>query len=265
MVDRDAQGPWGEALAQRTPVQAPAGALSEVLAAAADEAGIAAVWAIAVPGGDPAEPDGLLVTWRLRPGPLLATHLRHVQEASRLSQLAFDWARSHSDLVVAATTDSLTGVANRAQLRTSVDADHSAVAALLFCDLDRFKVLNDRHGHAVGDLVLRAVADRLQGAVRSRDLLVRLGGDEFAVWCPELRSADDATYVAERMLASLAPPIRIAGRVHRVTCSIGIAVATSAPDAPDAHPDLEVLLRRADQALYQAKAAGGSRLEQALS
>jgi len=260
VVDEDTQGPWGLALVGRLPVQAEAGELSDVLAARAHQARIARTWVVAVPGGDSSKPDGLLVIWRHRPGPLLATHLRHIQEAARLCQLAFEWARIHADLVVAATTDSLTGVANRSQLRTSVDRDRSATAALLFCDLDRFKELNDRHGHAVGDHVLRAVAERLQGAIRSRDLLVRLGGDEFAVWCPDLRDRDGGESVAERILVALARPIRIEGRVHRVSCSIGIATASGIATE---RPDLEAILQRADQALYRAKAAGGARWERA--
>jgi diguanylate cyclase (GGDEF)-like protein len=253
VVDRETAGPWKQALTDGDPVDAPAAALSDVLGEAARAGGLDAGWILAVPSVDGSPPDGLLVTWRSRPGPMLVTHARHLREASRLCQLAFDWDRTHADLVVAATTDALTGLANRVRLRELVERHRSRPAALLFCDLDHFKELNDRYGHATGDQVLRAVALRMADAVRAGDHLVRLGGDEFVAWCPDLRDPRDADVVGGRILHALTAPVVVAGTFHDVGCSIGVAIA----DPDDGHHvDLDQLLDQADRALYRAKAAG---------
>ncbi len=262
VLDEETLGPWQRALGTSEPVEAPIDEVSPVLAATAAKANVAAAWVVAVPGGRTKHPDGLLVSWRLQPGPLLATHRRHLEEVSRLCELCFDWARSHSNLVTAATTDSLTGLANRARLAQVVKATPSQGATLLFCDLDGFKKLNDQHGHATGDQVLRSVAVRLRQAVRSQDLLVRLGGDEFVVWCPRSddsgpeASTDEGRAVAERIMTALAEPIEVDGIAHMVRASIGVASTTPEDDHPD---KLAALLRRADEALYRAKADGRGR------
>jgi diguanylate cyclase (GGDEF)-like protein len=257
VVDEETAGPWKEAIAGGDPVSAPTSELSAVLREEALGGGVDAGWILAVPGHAGSPPDGLLVTWRSRPGPMLVTHARHLREASRLCQLAFEWDRTHSDLVTAATTDALTGLANRARLRELVELHRSRPAALLFCDLDRFKELNDRYGHAAGDQVLRSVALRMADAVRAGDHLVRLGGDEFVAWCPDLRDPGDADVVGSRIIEALAAPVAVAGTTHDVGCSIGIAVAE--PDDGH-HLDLDQLLDQADQALYRAKATGGGRI-----
>lgn len=148
--------------------------------------------------------------------------------------------------------DSLTGLPNRALL-----ADRLAWAlvrlerqpgqvAVLFIDLDHFKDVNDRLGHAAGDGQLVAVARALKKVVRPTDTVARLGGDEFVVVCEELTSAEEAISVAERILGVVDDLPR---PVHdlRIEASIGIAVTTS----PGVHPD--ALLRRADEAMYAAK------------
>jgi diguanylate cyclase (GGDEF)-like protein/PAS domain S-box-containing protein len=121
--------------------------------------------------------------------------------------------------------------------------------AVLFLDLDRFKVVNDSHGHEVGDTVLREVARRLAGAVRGMDTVARLGGDEFAVVCEESdRRAAEA--VATRIHHALAQPVEVGAQCFDVTASIGIAVSPPL--------DSTELLRRADVAMYQAKEDGGA-------
>ena len=259
VVDLDATGSWRD-LAGAEVVEASLSELPEAVATAATDEGVATAWLVAIAGADPARPDGLLVSWRRRPGSLLATHRRHLQEACRLSQLAFGWGRSHSDLVTAATTDSLTGVANRTRLGQVVEADRSETSTLLFCDLDHFKELNDRHGHAAGDQVLRAVAARMQAAVRSGDLLARLGGDEFSVWCPDLAGGEVARQVAGRIIDAFALPVEVDGRAHLVRCSIGIASVSRDHGRPF---DLHGAIKRADAALYRAKAAGRGRWAEA--
>ena len=154
-------------------------------------------------------------------------------------------------------TDPLTGLANRTQLHESIDraigrATTPGSVAVLFLDLDDFKLVNDGLGHAAGDALLGSVADRLRRATRGADLVARLGGDEFAVLLVGLVSAEDALRVVERVHTSLRAPVDVSGRPISTSASIGVAhwdgVATPAE-----------LLRNADLAMYRAKAFGKSR------
>lgn len=147
--------------------------------------------------------------------------------------------------------DSLTGLANR-------DAFQAALAAmantpggglLLLLDLDHFKATNERHGHEVGDALLREAAARMRGAVRPSDLVCRLGSDEFAILAFEA-GAEAALPVAGRLRAALRPPLRLAEMDFSLSASIGIAVA------PADGPDAPALLRAANLALHEAKANG---------
>lgn len=148
--------------------------------------------------------------------------------------------------------DPLTGLANRAELTSALQAQLSTGAgsfALLFCDLDRFKAVNDGLGHAVGDTVLVQVARRLHGVVRDGDLIARLGGDEFAALVPAVNPEQAVAY-AQRLIGCLAEPISVGGRNVHLGMSIGVALGTGAEDA-------DALLAAADAAMYRAKAAGG--------
>ena len=154
-------------------------------------------------------------------------------------------------------TDPLTGLANRTQLHESIDraigrAVTPGSVAVLFLDLDDFKLVNDGLGHAAGDALLGSVADRLRRATRGADLVARLGGDEFAVLLVGLVSAEDALRVVDRVHTSLRAPVDVSGRPISTSASIGVAhwdgVATPAE-----------LLRNADLAMYRAKAFGKSR------
>jgi len=174
-----------------------------------------------------------------------------------------DWKRREADLAHRATHDSLTGLPNRAllldRLEEAVDVDQSSstdAVALLFLDLDRFKAVNDELGHDAGDSLLRVVAQRLAGALRSVDVVARLGGDEFVVLCPGL-GRGEAEEVAERLLAAVsASPISVGGRVVDVTASVGLTIAARSDDR-----HAEGLLREADVAMYQAKTHGRNRFE----
>lgn len=154
--------------------------------------------------------------------------------------------------------DALTGLPNRVllleQLRHAIDSpsSHDADIAVLFVDLDGFKLVNDTCGHDAGDELLVSVARRLAGAVRSDDIVGRLGGDEFVVVCYENASRSSAEAIADRVAGSLAAPFRIRERDLYVTASIGIAVGRQ-----DKSPD--ELLRDADAAMYEAKRAGRAR------
>ena len=127
--------------------------------------------------------------------------------------------------------------------------------AVLFLDLDRFKLVNDSLGHHAGDQLLIAVAKRLKAQLRTTDTVARLGGDEFAVLLEDLATFDDASRVAERMHADLLRPIKIGENEVYTSASIGIVLGTAGHDLP------EFVLRSADMAMYRAKTAGRSRYE----
>ncbi|HLL67702.1 MAG TPA: sensor domain-containing diguanylate cyclase [Micromonosporaceae bacterium] len=155
--------------------------------------------------------------------------------------------------------DSLTGLASRAlfldRLASGLaDARRELTStALLFVDLDRFKVVNDTLGHAVGDELLMVTADRLRGQLRTVDVAARLGGDEFAVMLTGVDGAQEAILVADRIVAVLAQPMVIAGRRLPMCASVGIAICESGELDP------AELMRRADVAMYQAKRGGRGR------
>jgi diguanylate cyclase (GGDEF)-like protein/PAS domain S-box-containing protein len=157
-----------------------------------------------------------------------------------------------AELARQAFHDPLTGLANRALFTDRVGhalARRGTNAAVLFCDLDDFKHVNDTLGHQVGDRVLRVVAERLRGCVRAADTVARLGGDEFAVFLEDELSVDEADELAERIIEAVGESLTVAGRQHRVRCSIGIAGVAEAASADE-------LLRNADVAMYAAKSAG---------
>jgi diguanylate cyclase (GGDEF)-like protein/PAS domain S-box-containing protein len=158
-----------------------------------------------------------------------------------------------------ATHDALTGLPNRArfmaELERALAADDSAARTVGVCylDLDHFKDVNDTHGHALGDSLLVAVAERLRCCLRTCDSVARLGGDEFTICLPDVAGHDEVTGVARRIVAVLGAPYLFGGRELRVTPSVGVALGTPGVHAPDD------LLRQADAALYRAKARGRGR------
>lgn len=155
--------------------------------------------------------------------------------------------------------DPLTGLPNRTLLMDRVSLALAGAArsgqriALLFCDLDDFKHVNDAAGHAHGDRMLVEVTGRLVGAVRPTDTVARLGGDEFAVLCPDVPDREAAEAIALRVLSALEEPVTIGGADYAPGGSIGIAL--SAPDST-----VDSLLREADTAMYEAKRGGKRRM-----
>ncbi|MDP9434446.1 MAG: EAL domain-containing protein [Actinomycetota bacterium] len=197
-----------------------------------------------------ATPDGR-VLWmetvgRTVPGPEGA---REVQTSSRDVTSRVEAERRLARL---ALTDPLTGLANRAGLLQRLDdlLETGAPVALLFLDLDRFKVVNDSLGHAAGDELLRTVAVRLGEVCGRDDLAGRLGGDEFVLVAPD-RDQQGALALAEAVGAALAEPIEVSGSELVVTCSTGIVLA---PEGGSRRAD--AMLREADISMYQAKGRG---------
>jgi diguanylate cyclase (GGDEF)-like protein/PAS domain S-box-containing protein len=170
--------------------------------------------------------------------------------------------RTENELERSAFHDPLTGLPNRSLLHDRLERLQRYARrhldyrfALMFLDLDNFKLINDTHGHLVGDELLIAVARRLEGALRQEDTVARLGGDEFAVIVDAIEDAHHATRVAERILQELAMPIAIDNLEIPTGTSIGIAVSLTGYD------DIESMIRDADAAMYRAKTAGRGRFE----
>ncbi|MDU7589503.1 MAG: GGDEF domain-containing protein [Acidovorax sp.] len=124
---------------------------------------------------------------------------------------------------------------------------------MLYLDLDGFKAVNDLHGHAAGDLLLRQVAQRLQGCVRAEDTVSRFGGDEFGLVLATADAVDDCAQVAAKVLHVLALPFDLDGVRVQVSASVGAALY------PDHGDDIATLVARADSAMYAAKKAGRNR------
>lgn len=170
--------------------------------------------------------------------------------------------RGEEQLAFLAYHDGLTGLPNRIMVEQQVETALArarrggGATALMFVDLDDFKEVNDRLGHHAGDQLLTAVATRLRSVLRSSDVLARQGGDEFLVLLSDL--GDEAAAAAERvgtkLLSALREPFIVAGSETRTTASIGVSLF------PADAEDTETLLRHADGAMYEAKAAGGGRV-----
>jgi diguanylate cyclase (GGDEF)-like protein len=155
-----------------------------------------------------------------------------------------------------AYSDPLTGLANRTSFGPSLDQAvqrarrRSSKLALVFVDLDGFKLINDLRGHDAGDALLIELAGRLRANLRASDLVARLGGDEFVVAVEEVQEVGPIETVAKKLLAELVRPYSLAGGDAKVTASIGISIF------PDDAADAQSLLKHADTAMYAAKQAG---------
>ncbi|MEL7208705.1 MAG: diguanylate cyclase, partial [Actinomycetota bacterium] len=182
-----------------------------------------------------------------------------IEHVSSITRDMSDRKELENRLAHEATHDPLTGLPNRTLLRDRLDmalgrARRSATStALIFCDLDHFKLVNDSLGHSKGDEMLIAIAARIDEAIRPGDTVARFGGDEFVVLCEELDDADAAQAIAERLRRAVARPLTLGQSELFVSVSVGIAVA----DRDGADP--EALISDADAAMYRAKATGRGR------
>ncbi|MEM7304368.1 MAG: EAL domain-containing protein [Pseudomonadota bacterium] len=155
-----------------------------------------------------------------------------------------------------AFTDALTGLPNRTTLSTHLEGllsrmrDENEMLAMLFLDLDRFKLVNDTLGHSVGDLLLKAVADRLQRCIRGGDMVARLGGDEFTVIIDRAKSKESIARIAQTICDSLNQPFSFSGQEIFVSTSIGISLY------PQDGEDIGELMKHADTAMFRAKETG---------
>jgi diguanylate cyclase (GGDEF)-like protein len=181
--------------------------------------------------------------------------------ASSIITLAVERFEAESELSHIGLHDPLTDLPNRRMFferlqHSLTNADESTgTTAVLFVDLDHFKLVNDGLGHDAGDALLVEVGRRLRRVVRPDDTVARLGGDEFVIACNAVHDPADAARLADRVLEALARPISIDGREVLMTASVGIAISEGR-DADEA----DAIMRRADAAMYRAKRLGRARV-----
>jgi diguanylate cyclase len=192
-------------------------------------------------------------------GPLLMTFLLFALVVVNTRRIALDLAASQARAESLAGRDPLSGLPNRLLFGDRLDHELASLRSeddglsLMFLDLDRFKEVNDSHGHQAGDELIKQVARRLLTVLRGADTLSRFGGDEFAIIQTGVKSDDDAEALARRILHALTEPFDLGGNAVNIGVSIGIALA------PRHATDRETLMRLADTALYEAKSEGRNR------
>jgi diguanylate cyclase (GGDEF)-like protein len=201
--------------------------------------------------------DSELVEHRLKLEERVVKRTRELESANAQLEISKEQAESvASRMEYHAHHDSLTGLPNRVLLNDRITSEltharrQQSNAALLFLDLDRFKIINDSLGHAVGDQLLRAIARRLNDCVREEDTVARLGGDEFMVLLPRISGSADAGRIAMKIIERLVDPISCNGHELHITTSIGISIF------PYDGTDAETLIKHADISMYRAKELG---------
>ncbi|MEM9089390.1 MAG: EAL domain-containing protein [Cyanobacteria bacterium P01_F01_bin.53] len=179
-----------------------------------------------------------------------------LKSAARLAGIVMERDHAQKRIRELAYTDSLTGLASRANFYQTLEASitlakrNTACLGLLYIDLDNFKSVNDSLGHDAGDVLLQEIAKRLKQITRKTDLVARLSGDEFCILVHDVNDDDATTYVAQRCLKVISKPVELSTRKFTPACSIGIA------HYPDDGQDLSTLIKAADTSLYAAKERG---------
>jgi diguanylate cyclase (GGDEF)-like protein/PAS domain S-box-containing protein len=226
-------------------------AIEEVAATAAPSGGeIRIVGA----GGEPRWVDTRIEALADRSGRVVGV-IGTCQEVTGRKRVVRDLERRAAAASAQALRDPLTGLANRTLAldrlghALKVARRHGHDLAVLFIDVDGFKTINDRYGHATGDQVLRAIADRFRSSVRGSDTVARIGGDEFLAICEE-KGAADGIRTAERLCAAFQLPFAIEGSMQRIQVSVGVSTAPPKATTP------EQMVAEADAAMYEAKRAG---------
>lgn len=181
---------------------------------------------------------------------------QHFMGTSGVARDITDRKKAEETIAFQAFHDLLTGLPNRILFKDRLEIALTQATrkgqrlGVMFIDIDRFKLINDTYGHHEGDELLKCFAKRARSCLRSGDTLARQGGDEFTVLLPDLSSAEDAAFIAEKLLAELKLPFKIAGLDFFTTVSVGIALF------PDDGESAEQLIRHADIAMYQIKGRG---------
>jgi len=223
--------------------------------------GLRAAWAMPITTVESRQVLGTVTIYFDRPRRPGQSDTRLLVAAAHLADIAIQRSQAQARLAHQAAHDALTGLPNRvffldraAHALDSTKRSRSWVA-VLFCDLDRFKVINDSLGHDAGDKLLGELARRLQEVVRPSDTVARFGGDEFTILCESIEDEAHALAIAERVGRVAAAPFSLGESEVFVTMSVGIALGTGPRTRPEA------LIENADAAMYRAKARGGNRHE----
>ncbi len=215
----------------------------------ARNAGFLTCWGAPLTARNPAGAGSALVLWHwsiIEPGPIMRTRVNRLID---LARLVLDWADQQRRLAWEVTHDRLTGLLNRGEFVAELEASTGYGRAVLFCDLDDFKPVNDRYGHRTGDRVLRAVADRMR-AVCAAHAVARLSGDEFAVLVTALDDERQALGIAEDIREALSEPFEVDDGEATVGVSIGVACDPTGACSAD------LLLDEADRMLRGCKSQG---------
>jgi len=200
--------------------------------------------------------DGTMVWFETISRAIINPETRAIDEVVSVSRDISERRRAEEQIEYQAYHDSLTALPNRLLFRDrlTIALAHAkrqdTGVAVMFLDLDRFKVVNDTLGHSLGDELLRVIAARLKSVLREGDTIARMGGDEFTILLGDLRDGNLAANIAQKLLDTVAEPVRVEGQELYVTTSIGIAVY------PNDGETAESLLKNADVAMYRAKELG---------
>ncbi len=223
--------------------------------------GLRAAWAMPIMAAESGQVLGTVTVYFDLPRSAVPSDMRLLEAAADLAETAIERGRAQARLAHQAAHDDLTGLPSRLVFldRAAHALDRTRRnrlwAAVLFCDLDRFKGINDSLGHDAGDTVLRELARRLQEVVRPGDTVARFGGDEFTILCESIVDEAHALAIAERVGRVAATPFALGDAEVLVTMSVGIALGSGDRTRPEA------LIENADAAMYRAKARGGNRRE----